>query len=150
MDNPVSVSVRVSKKKKTSFFVRKGINVSIQLVKHSSEVRVCACTSPFVSAHRSERTRVGQLRWRHSGASGAVSDRALTLIATHTHECTHVHFLKGASQHVLRTLGVSTHTTTTVLRTPTDVHTPTASHTQKISKLINLLNSTHSDQMQLE
>lgn len=63
---------------------------------------VRACVPAFVFERHSECIRVGQLHSRRSRVSRAVSNRAVTLIANHTHERTHVHFLKGASQHILR------------------------------------------------
>ena len=95
---------------------------------------VCVCVPPFVSGHHSERIRVGQLCQRQSGGSRAVSNRAVTLIANHTHECTH--FLEGASQHILRNLGsVYTQTLSSITAVFTlshrckHVHTHTHTHT---------------------
>ena len=117
-------------------------------------VCVCVCVPPFVSGHHSERIRVGQLCQRQSGGSRAVSNRAVTLIANHTHECTH--FLEGASQHILRNLGsVYTQTLSSITAVFTlshrckHVHTHTHTHThthrdtttETTSKPIDLPNS---------
>lgn len=63
----------------------------------------------------------------------------MTLIANHTHECTHVRFLKGATQHILRPQG-RLHTNHTALLHPcgacNHVHTymqKTETHTERPS-----------------
>lgn len=82
------------------FLIYLGTNLLIP--KCSERMRKCACVS--VSAHQSECKSQGQIQGSGSGGSSSpVSKRAVTLIANHTHERTHVHFLKGScSRQILR------------------------------------------------